>query len=150
MNSAKLIRLLWPFCPMSPRRRTMQRSSAALPPSIEKIEDRLLLSTGVPYLLKDVNVNTPGSAPAWLAEVNGTVFFSADDGETGRELWKTDGTAAGTLLVKDISPSPIPNSVENLTDLNGTLFFTTNDGTNGYELWKSDGTAAGTVMVKDI
>ena len=36
--------------------------------------------------------------------MNGTLFFIADDGADGMELWKSDGTAAGTVLVKDISP----------------------------------------------
>src|SRR5205807_5582603 len=71
------------------------------------------------------------------------------------ELWKSDGTAAGTALVKDINPGsaygfPASSSPNNLTAVGGTLFFSANDGTNGKELWKSDGTAAGTVLVKDI
>ena len=102
--------------------------------------------------------------PSNLTNVNGTLFFAANDGTNGRELWKSDGTAAGTALVKDIYPGTsryydywggyrdYPNSSypSNLTNVNGTLFFTANDGTNGRELWKSDGTAAGTVLVKDI
>ncbi len=83
-----------------------------------------------------------------LTNVNGTLFFLADDGSNGYELWKSDGTAAGTVLVKNIRSSPgLPRS---LTNVNGTLYFVANDGSTGYELWKCDGTTAGTVMVKDI
>ena len=90
--------------------------------------------------------------PPDLTAVGGTLFFTADDGVHGRELWKSDGTKAGTVLVKDITPRrrcqrlrPVP-----LTDVGGTLFFTADDGVHGEELWKSDGTKAGTVLVKDI
>ena len=69
---------------------------------------------------------------------------------TGSELWKSDGTAAGTVLVKDINPGGIGSIPVNLTNVNGTLFFSADDGAHGEELWKSDGTAAGTVLVKDI
>src|SRR5262249_30175752 len=83
--------------------------------------------------------------------VNGTLFFTADDsGATGRELWKSDGTAAGTVLVKDIRPGGSHSTPQFLTNVNGTLFFAANDGTNGVELWKSDGTANGTTLVRDI
>ena len=82
--------------------------------------------------------------------MNGTLFFAADDGDDGVELWKSDGTAAGTVLVKDINPGSGDSLPSYLTNVNGTLFFAANDGTHGAELWKSDGTAAGTVLVKDI
>src|SRR5262249_54172160 len=97
--------------------------------------------------------------PAGLTEVNGTVFFAAADETHGTELWKTDGTAAGTGLVKDIHPGlespyagapPVPASSApaDLTAVDGTLFFTADDGGHRPELWKSDGTADGTVLVK--
>jgi trimeric autotransporter adhesin len=86
--------------------------------------------------------------PTDLTDVNGTLYFAANDGKHGEELWKSDGTA--TVMVKDIDPGPTGSNLFGLTNVDGTLFFAADDGTHGDELWKSDGTAAGTVMVKDI
>ncbi len=99
--------------------------------------------------------HTLPSDPAHLTDVGGTLFFTADDGIHGHELWKSDGTKAGTVLVKDINPmarggGTTTTARTSLTDVGGTLFFTADDGTHGRELWKSDGTKAGTVLVKDI
>src|SRR6266511_2507334 len=98
----------------------------------------------------DIRSGASGAAPNDLTNVNGTLFFNANDGTNGFELWKSDGTTAGTALVKDIRSGAGDGNPYFLTDVNGTLFFSANDGTNGYELWKSDGTTAGTVLVKDI
>ncbi|NIP52546.1 MAG: hypothetical protein GWN61_15500, partial [candidate division Zixibacteria bacterium] len=83
-------------------------------------------------------------------KVNGILYFTADDGTYGLELWKTDGTVAGTVMVKNIWAGNSHSAPQSLTVVNNTLFFSANDGVNGRELWKSDGTVAGTVMVKDI
>ena len=75
----------------------------------------------------------------------------AGDGIHGRELWTSDGTQAGTVLVKDIKPGRASGSFPSyLTAVGGRLFFTADDGKHGQELWRSDGTRAGTVLVKDI
>ena len=103
-----------------------------------------------PYLVKDINTQSVGSLLSGLTNVNGTLFFSADDGSSGGELWKSDGTEAGTVRVKDIYPGGGGSYPEYLTAVNGTLFFSADDGSSGGELWKSDGTEAGTVRVKDI
>ncbi len=66
--------------------------------------------------------------------INGTLFFVADDGMNGTELWKSDGTPAGTTMVKDINPGSNPSSPGALTNLNGTLFFVAHNAANGREL----------------
>ena len=72
-----------------------------------------------------------------MTNLNGTLFFAADNLQ-GTELWRSDGTLAGTTLVKDINPTgdSVP---ESLVAFGGALLFSANDGTNGAELWKSDG-----------
>jgi ELWxxDGT repeat protein len=82
--------------------------------------------------------------------LSGTLFFSAKDDTQGRELWRSDGTAAGTLMVKDIRPGLDGSHPRSLIGVGGTLYFIANDLRHGYELWKSNGTPAGIVMVKDI
>ena len=77
------------------------------------------------------------------------MFFTQDQAH-GLEPWVTDGTPAGTRLLKDIHPGPISCGVEMVTAMNGTVFFVADDGTNGFELWRSDGTADGTRMVANI
>ena len=104
-------------------------------------------------MVKDISPGINGSITGYnqkvFANVNGTLFFGANDGTNGTELWKSDGTTAGTAMVADIFPGGSSFPFD-LTNVNGTLFFAARDGVHGYELWKSDGTAAGTVMVKDI
>jgi ELWxxDGT repeat protein len=65
-------------------------------------------------------------------------------------LWKSDGSAAGTKMVKDVRAGSRGSFPGDLINVSGTLFFTANDGSHGRELWRSNGTAAGTVMVKDL
>ena len=85
-----------------------------------------------------------------LTAVGNTLYFAAIDGTNGVELWKSDGTASGTVMVKNIRSGSLSSSPYEFTAIGNTLYFAANDGTNGIELWKSDGTASGTVMVKDI
>src|SRR5205085_12384357 len=71
----------------------------------------------------------------------------ATNGVKGVELWKSDGTADGTVLVRDIVVGSSNSSPSNLTRFDDkTLFFMA----NGANLWKTDGTADGTVLVKTI
>ncbi|MBC7815335.1 MAG: hypothetical protein IAG10_00380, partial [Planctomycetaceae bacterium] len=88
--------------------------------------------------------------PECIAVSNGTLFFSGRDEEHGQELWKSDGTADGTKLVRDINLGEDWSAPFNLIDVNGTLFFVADDGEHGYELWKSDGSEAGTELVAEL
>jgi ELWxxDGT repeat protein len=105
------------------------------------------------FLLRDVYPGATTSQPFSgydLTDVNGTLFFAADNSTNGEELWKSDGTTAGTVLVRDIRAGNFDASPRDLAAVNELLFFTANDGSSGIELWKSDGTSAGTTRVRDI
>jgi ELWxxDGT repeat protein len=92
--------------------------------------------------------STTASSPSNTINVNGTLYFSATSTAHGIELWKSDGTAAGTVMVKDINPGTASSSLAYFTNVDNILYFRANDGTTGNELWRSDGTSAGTYMVK--
>ncbi len=99
-----------------------------------------------------VQPEAQGRITSELTGVGNTLFFSDSveaNGALDIELWKSDGTDAGTVIVKDINPNDSSNP-SNLTDIGGRLFFTADDGSNGRELWKSDGTEAGTFLIEDI
>ena len=86
-------------------------------------------------LVKDINPASASSNPANLTNVNGTLYFAANDGSSGIELWQSDGTAAGTVLVMDINPGSTGSNPANLTNSNGTLFFRADDGVHGPAPW---------------
>jgi ELWxxDGT repeat protein len=108
-----------------------------------------------PVMVKDINIGS-GSAffsnsSVKLAEMKGVLYFGAFNG-TEEELWKSDGTSAGTVLLKDIRPGNTQDSGPSFFGKLGTdnLLFVANDGTHGRELWKTDGTPEKTVLLKDI
>lgn len=106
-------------------------------------------------LVKDINTGTTAASnsnPTNFTFFNNQVFFTSSNGTdvNGSELWKTDGTTAGTLIVKDIRTGTASANPQNYTIINATtMLFSANDGTNGVELWKTDGTETGTVNVVD-
>lgn len=104
-----------------------------------------------------VSLTAPGypgfkvTYPGSMVQLNGEVIFGAEDNSgAGRELWKTDGTVAGTVMIKDIYPGAAHSSASHMVRLNDKVLFAASTATEGHELWRTDGTEGGTVLVKDI
>jgi len=98
---------------------------------------------------------TDNAMPQHVTELNGVMYYSAMDNLHGRELWRSDGTPAGTYMVKDISPGFQPSFdisylATHFATVNNHVVFTAYTPATNTELWSSDGTAAGTVMLADI
>ena len=107
-----------------------------------------VLAAGKPYLVKDIN---PGgsSAPDYLTKVGNRLFFNADDGVHGRELWVSDGTEAGTYMVVDLLAGPNGNALS-IRELGGRAFYQASNASDGLDLWVSDGTPEGTLFLVNI
>jgi ELWxxDGT repeat protein len=104
-------------------------------------------------LVKDINPGIAASNTAGNYEITplgNLLLFSAKGDDSGTELWKTDGTAAGTLPLKDINPGTPDSKPSYLWPMGNILLFTAQTAENGREVWRTDGTEAGTFMLKDI
>jgi ELWxxDGT repeat protein len=77
-------------------------------------------------------------------------YFSASAGATGCELYRTDGTANGSYLVKDISDLDGSNPTNMRLLGSNLIFLARGSSAQGRELWKSDGSAAGTVLLREL
>ncbi len=73
---------------------------------------------------------------------NDFLIFSADDGTSGRELWKSKGLPGNTNRLVDLNPGPGSSNPEQLTVIGTRLFFVANDGVHGRELWVINGGGA--------
>jgi ELWxxDGT repeat protein len=91
--------------------------------------------------VKDLTPSAEGSYPFSLTAVGSTLYFSASSPQTGSELWKTDGTANGTVLVAEVASGSVGSYPSSVTEVAGTLFFVADDGVHGDELWKVDSPA---------
>jgi ELWxxDGT repeat protein len=105
-------------------------------------------------MVKDINPG-PGdgvsSISYYLPTVGDVVFFEAYHPATGTDLWKSDGTAAGTTIVKDFAASYEFNSLQPIIAVDDVVYFFVKDyDANKLELWQTNGTEPGTLMLKTI
>ncbi len=155
---------------LTSRNGMMYFSSTINNPELQYGGKELWVSDGNPFvslggtkIVKDIFPGSASSFPAYITLVDNKLFFSSNDGIHGFELWKSDGTEEGTILVKDINPNgngiPYDPALDegninlnphSFSNVNGTLFFTANDGINVLQLWKSDGTEGGTIQLEEV
>ncbi|MCA9260819.1 MAG: hypothetical protein KDA61_16510, partial [Planctomycetales bacterium] len=123
-------------------------------PRLESLEERRLLSVAPRLVLDRADELYGGNSdPTDFTQVGEQLFFVAGEPATGRELWKTNGSSAGTQLVRDVLRGAESSEPRELVDAGGTLFFVAanQEGDSRLlhnELWKSDGTESGTQLVR--
>lgn len=107
-------------------------------------------------MVKDIN---PGSSDGvrdydfTATAIGDILYFAADDGSSGRELWKSDGTEAGTQIVIDLNGNDDGLEYDNNQGpitIDGSVYFMAYNENSDYEIWKSDGTAEGTVQLSSL
>ena len=126
--------------------------------AINQYQEELYKSNGLVgniQMVKNINGGA-SSVPKPLFVFNNLLFFKATTTAEGEELWVSDGTELGTIILKDIWVGSASSQVFATTNplnqyfiKNGELYFTARDQSAAFSLWKTDGTPTGTVKVFD-
>ncbi len=104
-----------------------------------------------PRLVRDINTCTESASPGFLAQTDSVIFFTTSQAMAGRSLWRSDGSEAGTVLIKMLSPDTRIRVIgQNLWLGNFFYFIIQISSTQEYFLWASDGTEAGTHQIKNL
>ena len=99
-------------------------------------------------MVTDIRRGSSSSSPQSLVAVGKTLYFTADDGTHGRELWKVVNGIAS--LVSDVRLGINASSPTNLVAVGNVLYFSADDGVNGRELWKTTGGSSKASLVQPI
>lgn len=112
-------------------------------------QELIWFSDGTEVGTKPVLLPLAGVDPA--VRLKEVAYFAARAPQTADvELWRSDGTAAGTFRVRDIRPGPSGSAPADLVVFRDRVVFTADDGSRGRELWISDGSTAGTVLLREL
>lgn len=116
-------------------------------------------TSGGTEIVKDINLTgvqngttllySGASSPTNLVALGNRLYFQANDGSNGAELWVSDGTNGGTTMVQNIYAGSSSSSPQYLTRLGNEIYFSAGDSTNGTEIWKVDSAGAAS-LVRDI
>ena len=99
-------------------------------------------------LVKDINPNAEHSRPSRTTVLNNALYFKATDGVHGAEIWKSDGTPDGTIMLKDIYTGSSSSDANELTLVDGSIYFNASDGTNN-GLWRTNGAPGNATFVAE-
>lgn len=119
----------------------------AFAPGDTIVKTRVRDSRGTYSSEREIVVRAAGDSPFFLSDtpagelvgVNGTVFFSGQDAAHGVELWKTDGSRAGTVLARDLVPGSASSSPRNLVTLDEKPFFIADVTPQTTWVWPANG-----------
>lgn len=96
-------------------------------------------STDELRLVADLNPGVGSSSPRDFYRMDSYTYFVATDGTGAAQLWKTDGTTSGTVVLTQFPPG---STVGQIISAEGKLYCAANDTVNGLEVWRYDGTRA--------
>jgi ELWxxDGT repeat protein len=101
-------------------------------------------------LVKDINTGVGNSSPVMLASLSRGLVFAASTPTYGAEIWVSDGTATGTMMLKDIRPGFSSSFNQINTFVSGDMLYMVlmdSTTTNANNLWRTDGTSQGTIKM---
>ena len=109
------------------------------------------------FMVKDIRTGSQSSMQNYndqqkFTVLNDILYFNADDGINGFELWRSDGTESGTYMIKNINTSSNYNYgsyAREFVMFNNTVYFIANDN-SGSGLWTTDGTESGTNKIINL